>query len=61
MKMPATEDLLLFGSLALTAIGVCLVVENLSHQISLAVGSAFIVFGLPSFFVIFLAAAEESK
>ena len=63
MNLPkiATDDALLFGSLALVAIGTLLVGVSLTANVALSVGAALIVFGVPSFVVTFLAAAEESK
>jgi hypothetical protein len=58
MTLPDTDDLLLFGSLAMVAIGVLLVVASLSGHLALAVGAGLITFGLPSFLVTFMAAGE---
>lgn len=61
MPKIATDDALLFGSLAMVAIGTLLVIVALTANVALAVGSALIVFGVPSFVVTFLAAAGEPK
>lgn len=61
MPKIATDDLLLFGSLAMTAIGAALVVGVISTEPMLAIGIAFITFGLPSALITFMAAFEESK
>ena len=56
-----TDDALLFGSLAMVAIGTLLVAATLSGNLALALGIALIVFGAPAFVVIFLAAGEAAK
>lgn len=63
MNLPkiATDDALLFGSLALVAIGTLLVTLSVTGNAALAVGLALIVFGAPSFVVTFLAAAGEPE
>lgn len=61
MPKIATDDALLFGSLGMVAIGTLLVIVALTANAALAVGSALIVFGVPSFAITFLAAAGEPK
>lgn len=52
------DDLFLFGSLALMAIGAAVVTVASTGQGWLAFGVALIVFGLPAFLVTFMAAGE---
>lgn len=61
MTVPDTDDLMLFGSLALTAIGAALIVVAVTSQLLLALGVALIVFGVPAAAVTFMAAAGETK
>lgn len=60
MTKPDTEDLILFGSVALAALGVALIAFSLTSQPALAVGLAFIVFGIPSALIILMAAGDNS-
>lgn len=60
MNLP-TEDVLLFGSLAMVAIGSALAVGSITGRGLLAFGVALIVFGIPAFVITFIAAAEEPK
>jgi hypothetical protein len=57
----ATDDLVLFGSLALASIGAALVTAGTTSDSLLAFGVALLVFGLPSALIAFMAAAEEPK
>lgn len=59
MKIPATDDLLLFGSLVLAALGAALVTGASTDNPILALGVALLVFGLPSLVIIFMAAGES--
>jgi len=59
MKIP-TDDLLLFGSLGLAAVGAALVVIGTTADITLAIGAALLVFGVPSAFIALLAAGDNS-
>lgn len=63
MNLPkvATDDILLFGSLAAFALGVGLVVAAITGDALLALGMALVGFGFPAATVVFLAAAEASK
>jgi hypothetical protein len=63
MNLPkiATDDALLFGSLAAFALGVAFVVGAMTGDALLALGAALVGFGLPASVVIFMAAAEPSK
>lgn len=58
MTLPDTEDLILFGSLGLLALGAALVTVASTHDGLLAVGVACVVFAVPSFLVTFMAAGE---
>ncbi|MCA1570829.1 MAG: hypothetical protein LC798_11030 [Chloroflexi bacterium] len=53
-----TDDLLLFGSLALVAVGSALVVAALTEHVLLACGTGMIGFGLPTALITLLAARE---
>ena len=59
MTLPDTEDLLLFGSLGLTAIGAALIVATTTGDITAAIGVALVVFGVPSVLITLLAAGED--
>lgn len=63
MKLPKidTDDLVLFGSLLIFAVGAGLVVISRTGDGVLAFGAACIVFGLPSAVIAFLAAAETTE
>lgn len=54
-----TDDLLLFGSLGVFAVGAALVAASTSGNAILSLGVAFIVFGLPAALIIFMAASTE--
>lgn len=56
-----TDDLLLFGSLALAAVGAALVTATTTGDALAAAGVALIVFGIPSVLITFMAASEEPK
>ena len=58
MTLPDTDDLLLFGSLALAAVGVTLVVFASTGDAVAALGAALLVFGVSAFLVTFMAAGE---
>jgi hypothetical protein len=60
MKLPniASDDLMLFGSLALFALGAAVVVVATTKDPLLAFGVGLVVFGLPAGLIAFLAAAE---
>jgi hypothetical protein len=57
----ASDDLLLFGSLALAAIGVALVVATTTNDVLAALGTALVVFGAPSVLITLMAAGETTK
>ncbi len=57
----ATDDVLLFGSLALAAIGAAFVTATTTGDILTALGVALIAFGVPSALITFMAASEEAK
>lgn len=54
-----TDDLLLFGSLALAALGAALVVFTTTDDLLAAVGVGFVVFGIPSTLITLLAAGDN--
>jgi hypothetical protein len=60
MRLPkiAPDDLLLFGSLALVAIGLALVTLTTTGDAVAALGVALVAFGGPSVFITLLAAGE---
>ena len=58
MTLPNTDDLLLFGSLALAAIGAALVTLTTTDDGILALGVAFVVFGVPTALITLLAAGD---
>lgn len=60
MKLPKIDidDLMLFGSLALVAVGAALVTAETTGSLLLAFGVLCVAFGLPTAVVAFLAAAE---
>lgn len=53
-----TDDLLLFGSLALAAIGAAFVTATTTNDVLAAVGVALLVFGIPSTLITFMASGE---
>ncbi len=61
MTIPNTDDILLFGSIGLAAIGAAFVTATLTGDILAAVGVALIVFGIPSALITFMAASEDTK
>jgi hypothetical protein len=63
MKFPKIEpdDLVLFGSLALAAVGGAFITAGTTSDSILALGVALIVFGIPSALIAFMAASEENK
>lgn len=63
MKLPKIDpdDLVLFGSLALAALGIALIVGTTTGDVLAAAGAALLVFGIPSALVTFMAAGEEPK
>ena len=63
MNLPkiAPDDLMLFGSLALAAVGAAIVVAATTTDAFLAVGVALIAFALPCVLIVFMAASEETK
>ena len=64
MRIPNidTDDLVLFGSLALAALGAALLAWTSTDDALLALGVLLIVFGLPAVLLTFMAAAvEETK
>ena len=56
-----TDDLLLFGSLALAAIGAAFITATTTDDLLAAFGVALVVFGVPSTLITLMAAAEETK
>jgi hypothetical protein len=58
MTKIAADDLLLFGSLALCAIGAALVTFTTTHDALAAVGVLCVVFGVPSVLITLLAAGD---
>jgi len=56
-----TDDLVLFGSLALAALGAALLTATTTRDLTAAAGVALIVFGIPSVLITFMAASEETK
>lgn len=61
MTLPEADDLLLFGSIALAAIGAALVTFGTTEHPVLALGVALLVFGVPSALIAFMAAAQENQ
>lgn len=64
MRFPkiASDDLVLFGSLALAAVGAALVTAGMTSDGVLAFGAALLVFGIPATLIAFMAAStEETK
>lgn len=57
----ALDDILLFGSLILAALGSGLVVIGSTANVLLALGTTLIVFGVPGVVIAFLAAAEVGQ
>ena len=53
------DDLLLFGSLALAAIGAALITGTTTGDVLAAVGVALLVFGIPSALITFMASGES--
>lgn len=60
MKLPKIDpdDLLLFGSLALAAIGAALITVTSTDDFAAALGVALLVFGIPSVLITFMASGE---
>lgn len=52
------DDLVLFGSLAIAAIGIGFVVFATTEDALAALGAVLLVFGIPSALVTFMAASE---
>lgn len=61
MNRIASDDILLFGSLAVFALGVGLVTAAATGDAMLALGMFLVSFALPSTAVVFMAAQETSK
>lgn len=63
MRFPKidSDDLVLFGSLALAAVGVVLVTGVSTGNFGLALGLALVFFGILSALIAFMAAAGETK
>jgi hypothetical protein len=59
MKKIATDDLLLFGSIALAAIGAALVTLETTDRLLVALGVLFVVFGVPTALITLAAAGED--
>lgn len=58
----AADDLVLFGSLALAAIGAALITLSTTDDVGASLGVALLVFGLPAALIAFMASAvEETK
>lgn len=53
-----TEDALLFGSLALAAVGLALVTFTTTHDALAAIGVALVAFSAPTVVITLLAAGE---
>jgi hypothetical protein len=62
MTLPkiASDDVLLFGCLALAAVGAALITFTTTHDGLAALGVAFVVFGVPSALIVLLAAGDNS-
>lgn len=58
MTLPDTDDLLLFGSLALAAIGAALITATTTGDVLAALGVALLLFGIPSALITFMASGE---
>ena len=58
MTLPDTDDLLLFGSLALAAIGAALITGTFTGDVLAAIGVALLLFGIPSALITFMASGE---
>ena len=56
--MPDTDDLLLFGSLGLAALGAAIVTFETTGRGLLGIGVALVVFGVPTLLITLLAAGE---
>ena len=54
-----TDDLLLFGSLALAAVGAAFITGTFTGDVLAAVGVAFLLFGIPSALITFMASGEQ--
>ena len=52
------DDLLLFGSLALAALGAALITGTTTGDVLAAVGVALLLFGIPSALITFMASGE---
>lgn len=61
MRLPDSDDIVLFGSLALAAIGAALVTAGTTSDGVLAFGVALLVFGVPATLIAFMAASQETK
>jgi hypothetical protein len=55
------DDVLLFSSLAMAAIGAALVTLTITDDFAAALGVALMVFGIPACLIVFMAAGEPSK
>ena len=53
------DDLLLFGSLALAALGAALITGTTTGDVLAAVGVALLLFGIPSALITFMASGES--
>ena len=61
MRLPDSDDLVLFGSLAIAALGAAFVTATTTRDVLAAVGVALVVFGIPSALIAFMAASQETK
>lgn len=59
MTLPDADDALLFGSLALVALGLALVTFTTTQDALAALGVALVTFGAPSTLITLLAAGED--
>ncbi len=57
----ATDDLVLFGSLALAAIGAAFVTVTTTNDGLAAIGVALLMFGIPATLITFMAASEDTQ
>ncbi len=58
MTLPDPDDLLLFGSLALAAIGAAFITASTTGDVLAALGVALLLFGIPSALITFMASGE---